>query len=567
MRNRIVREVLPVVAALLLAQPAVARQQDHAGHRQEAPAARPAEGQQDHTEHQQPVQPRQQDDPAQGHEAHGQKTPEPAQGQPAEEHEGHQMPSEGQPAEGGHQHGATPGPGQAGHSGQGHTMAVRVDVPELAILPGADPTVDPVPPGPVMRLEDFEQRATGASPALASAQAAVDAARGRARQAGLYPNPIVGYSADEVRGGEPTHGGQHGIFVDQRIVLGGKLGKRRDVLLGTVREAEAALEVTRFRVTNSVRLAYFDTLAAQQRIDLERRMVHLLQEAVRTSYGLFNVGAADSPDVLEIEIEARQSQVRLIQARSELDRARQQLAVTAGDAEMQFGRLEGSLVDALPAIEAGALEQILAKSPEVAVARAGIERARLQIRAARAERVPDLFVTGGARYNREHREVDNQHFEHLGWEGFLEAGVSIPVFNRNQGGISAAEAELRAAEAELRRLELGVRSRFVTVFTRYRDAARVSEIYRTEIIPRAERAYQLYADKYQEMAAAYPQVLIARRTWLQTNLDSIAALESLYRAALPLRGFLIGEATEGPSGVASPLLVSSPARGGAGEPE
>jgi cobalt-zinc-cadmium efflux system outer membrane protein len=522
--------------ALALAQPIAASQQDHSNHQQEEPAAKP---------------------PA--------KPPAGQAAQP-DSHEGHEPEQPGQAPAQEHEHG-TPDQNQAGHSGHGHTMAVEVDVPELPILPGADPNEDPIPPGPAMRIEDFEQRALTASPALAGAQAAVDAAHGRARQAGLYPNPVVGYSAEEIRSGEPTHGGKHGVFVDQTILLGGKLGKRRDALLGAVREAEAALEVTRFRVTNAVRLAYFDALAAQQRIDLERRMVGLLQEAVRTSYGLFNVGQADSPDVLEIEIEARQSQVRLIRARSELDRARRQLAATAGAPELEFGRLEGNLVDALPAVEAAAVEQILTGSPEVAVARAGVERARLRIRAERAERVPDLFVTGGARYNREHRELGDQHFGRIGWEGFVEAGVSIPIFDRNQGGIAEAEAELRVAEAELRRLELEVRSRFSNVFTRYRDAVRASEIYRTEIIPRAERSFRLYSEKYQEMAAAYPQVLISRRTWLQTNLDYIAALEELYRAALPLRGFLIGEATEGPSGVASPLLVGSPARGPAGETE
>jgi cobalt-zinc-cadmium efflux system outer membrane protein len=173
--------------------------------------------------------------------------------------------------------------------------------------------------------------------------------------------------------------------------------------------------------------------------------------------------------------------------------------------------------------------------------------------------MPDLFVTGGARYNREHRELGDLHFDPLGWQGFVEAGVSIPIFNRNQGNIAAAEADLRAAEADLRRLELGIRSRFTTAMTRYRNAARIAEAYRTEIIPRAEEAYRLYLEKYQEMQAAYPQVLIARRTMLQSNLDYIAAIENLYRAGLPLRGFLI----EGTSSMAGPLLVGSPERGGA----
>lgn len=506
--------VLPLVAALMLAAPAVGgAQQDHSKHGQAPPAKK--------------------------------EEPKPTG------HEGHTMPAAAPQQQPGTE------PGQSGIMSHNN---VRVEVPELPILPGAEPDVDTIPASPVVRLEDFEQRAVAVSPSIARAQALVESAQGRARQAGLFPNPIVGYSGEELQSGEPVHGGQHGFSVDQFIPLGGKLGKRRDALLGAVKESEARLEVARFSVTNTVRLAYFEALAAQQRVDLERRIVALLQEAVRTSYGLYNVGQADRPDVLEIEIEARQSQVRLISARGELDRTRQQLAIVVADPGLQFGRLDGSLVDALRDVEATAVAQILDRSPEVAAARASIERASLTIRAARAERVPDLFLTAGARYNREHREVGDVHFDPLGWQGFVEAGISIPIFNRNQGNIIAAEADRRAAEAELRRLELGIRSRFATAMTRYRNAARVSEAYRTEIIPRAEEAYRLYLEKYQEMQAAYPQVLIARRTMLQSNLDYISAIENLYRAGLPLRGFLI----EGTEGMAGPLLVGSPERGQAG---
>lgn len=550
MRKPTGHEILFLAAALLLAQPARAAQHDHSQHQQPpaAPAREPQKGHEGH-EHNAPKAPASQHKDHIGHGAGG----APTTGQQG--HEGHTpAPASSAPSATQHDHGSM----QHGGAAMGSHNNVEVQVPELPILPGADPNVETIPAGPALRIEDFEQRAVAASPALVIAQASIDTARGRARQSGMFPNPVIGYSGEEIRSGEPSHGGEHGVFVDQMIPLGGKLGKRRDVVLASVREAEAQLEVTRYGVLNTVRLAYFDALAAQQRVDLERRLVALLQEAVRTSYGLYNVGAADKPDVIEIEIEARQAQVRLITARSEMDRTRQQLAIDAGEPGMQFGRLEGSLEASLRGVEETVVSQILAQSPEVVARKAGVERARLAIRAARAERIPDLFLTGGARYNREHQEADIIHDDRVGWQAFIEAGVSIPIFNRNQGGITAAEAELRAAEAEVKQLELGIQSRYVTAFARYRDAMRVSEAYRKEIIPRAEEAYQLYLAKYQEMQAAYPQVLIARRTLLQSNLDYIAALENLYRAGLPLRGFLIGEGTRGMSG---PLLVSSPARG------
>ncbi len=442
-------------------------------------------------------------------------------------HQHHQQKQETKPVP--HEHGS----GIASHNN------VQVEVPELPYLPGADPTVDTTPVGPAVTIETFERLAMQ-SPDVVQARTAVDAARGTARQAGLLPNPAIGYSADEMSGGEPAHGGQHGFFVDQVIPLGGKLGKRRDALLAAAAEAEARLEVAKFTALNTVRLAYFDALAAQQRADLERRMVALLQEAVRTSYGLYNVGQADRPDVLEIEIEARRAQVRLVTARKEVERTRAQLAIAAADPQLSFGRLEGRLEDALAIADAAALAHVLAKSPELVAARAGVERANKALRAARAERNPDLLLKGGARYNREHIELPGNDI-HLGWQGFFEAGVTVPIFDRNQGNIAAAEAELRAAEADVRRVEMSIRSRHANALEGYREAARIAEAYRTEIMPRAEEAYRLYLEKYGAMMAAYPQVLISRRTLLESNLEYLEAVEKLYRAGLPLRGYLIGE--------------------------
>jgi cobalt-zinc-cadmium efflux system outer membrane protein len=104
------------------------------------------------------------------------------------------------------------------------------------------------------------------------------------------------------------------------------------------------------------------------------------------------------------------------------------------------------------------------------------------------------------------------------------------------------------------------------VFTAYRDALQTSEAYRTEILPKADEAYRLYLAQYQEMRAAYPQVLIARRTWLQVNLDYIDALEQLYRAALPLQGFLLTDDMDSPGSRVGPLALPGSGRSAAEDP-
>ena len=78
-------------------------------------------------------------------------------------------------------------------------------------------------------LSDFEALALKNNPTLKQAQTVVQTASALARQVGLWPNPSVGYQGEQIRGGS-FHGGEQGGFLQQDIILGGKLGLRRNVL-------------------------------------------------------------------------------------------------------------------------------------------------------------------------------------------------------------------------------------------------------------------------------------------------------------------------------------------------
>ena len=133
--------------------------------------------------------------------------------------------------------------------------------------------------------------------------------------------------------------------------------------------------------------------------------------------------------------------------------------------------------------------------------------------------------------------------------------MTVPIFNRNQGGIAAAEAELAIAERDLERLQLVLRSRFASSFREYRNAQQMVERYRTQVVPKARDAYRTYLTNFRQMAAAYPQVLIAQRTLFQVEVEYARALIQLRQSAIGLRGFLLeggldplsrpGEGTEG----------------------
>jgi cobalt-zinc-cadmium efflux system outer membrane protein len=134
-----------------------------------------------------------------------------------------------------------------------------------------------------------------------------------------------------------------------------------------------------------------------------------------------------------------------------------------------------------------------------------------------------------------------------GWEGIAEASVEIPIFNRNQGSIGAARADMERAEQEKTRVALTLRERAATVVDEYANAKLMAVEYRDEILPHAKKAYSLLVDKYGLMLASYPRVLEAQRKLYELEIDYIAALEGVWTNGLALEGYLLTDGLEAPS--------------------
>lgn len=413
---------------------------------------------------------------------------------------------------------------------------------------------------PPITLSELEQLALANNPTAMAAAAGIDVARGRARQAGAWPNPVIGYSGEEIKTGNLDPRGEHGFFVEQTIPLGGKLRLSRNVLQQAVEQAEAVRDLQRLRILGSVRRGFYSVLLTERRIDVQERLAALASEAVGVTAQLFNVGAADRPDYLEIEIESRRLQLQLTRSRNELFAARAQLAAATGVRDVAARPLAGTIDDALPELEREqVVRTLLEQSPELRAARAALERTRAATASARRETYPDLFLRGGSAYNRERGEDTGRP---IGWEGTLEAGISVPLFNRNTGGIAASRADETRAQAEVTRVELALQSQAAWQFATYLTALRESETYRSEILPRAEEAYRLYLTRYRQMAAAYPQVLVAQRTFFEMSNAYLESLSEAWRAAVQLQSLLAGDGLDAPAAAGEAGDTPGIARGG-----
>src|SRR5437660_4183736 len=268
----------------------------------------------------------------------------------------------------------------------------------LLALPGRAQT--PASGQKMITLEELQQMALENNPTFAQSAANIQAAEGRKKQSGLYPNPTVGYQGEQIRGGS-FHGGEQGFFVQQDIGLGGKLGLNRKIFDHELKQAETEGEEQRLRVVTNVRMSYIQALAAQQMLELRHNLSKLADDAVETSHQLANVGQADAPDVLESEVEAQQAQLAVTMAEQNQQRVWKALAAVVGNPRLPLMKLEGKLEDTPPVNADELAETIVNESPAVRIAELGVKRAEAALARAKREPIPDLQLRGGMQQNGE----------------------------------------------------------------------------------------------------------------------------------------------------------------------
>jgi outer membrane protein TolC len=215
---------------------------------------------------------------------------------------------------------------------------------------------------------------------------------------------------------------------------------------------------------------------------------------------------------------------------------------------LSMGGVTGGLDTELPEIgEEQLLDSILKESPAIKIAQANVARAEAAVSRARVENIPNLELKGGLQQN---SEAIGPTRGKVGLQGFAEIGVELHIFDRKQGSVQAARADVERARLELQRVSLSLRDRTSNIYRDYQNAKIVAGRYGNEILPRARQAYGLMVQRYGLTLASFTQVLNLQRTLFRLETDYIAALENLKTNAVILQGFLLSGGLDLPSGTA-----------------
>ncbi len=424
----------------------------------------------------------------------------------------------------------------------GGEYRVITDGPAAPLPPASQSQAVPFPageqgPSPGMTLAELEEMAERCNPTLAQAAARVQAARGQYVQVGLYPNPVVGYLGSEI--GNEGRAGQQGGFIGQEIVTAGKLRLNRAVACQEILQAEYAWETQRFRVLTDVRRGFYEVLVAQRTMELAEQLVGIGERGVKAAEALMKAKEAARADVLQARIEADSASILLEKARNRCAGAWRGLAAVVGDPALQPTPLAGNLQDGMAQLTwEDTLNRLLAESPQLAGAQTGVARAQTTLSRECAGRVPNVDLQAGVQYDNATRDTFAS----------VQVGVPIPIYNRNQGNIRRAQAELAAAQHEVRRVQLALEQRLAAVFEQYATAHQQVEKYNRDIMPNAQESLKLVSSGYRQGEFSYLMLLTAQRTYFQTSLAYLDALRDLRAAGVAIEGNLLGDSLQSVEG-------------------
>jgi cobalt-zinc-cadmium efflux system outer membrane protein len=374
-------------------------------------------------------------------------------------------------------------------------------------------------------VSDLQQIALRTNPLLRQAHLDIDAARGLALQAKLYPNPSIGYEASTVGQGN-TDGnrspGQQGGFYEQQIVTMGKLTLAHHAALRDVQINEQRLRQTEADVQAQVRAGYFAVLSAQKNYETTRSLAKLTDELYNVLLAQLRAGEVAAYEPMQIRVLAVQARASLIQSQNRYLSAWKQLAAVMGTPTLPLTAVAGKIDMSVPQFEHDrVLEYVLANHSDVQTAQLAVEKNRFLARLAEVQPYPDLTVH--AAFQKDYTTPP------FGTVANITVGLPFPLWNRNQGSIQAAQSQLQRALYEDQRVRNELTGKVAEAFERYQNNRALLKMYKDQILPNQVQAFRAAVARHAALGAEAGKVSYND---LVTSQQTLASLINNYLVAL-----------------------------------
>lgn len=374
-------------------------------------------------------------------------------------------------------------------------------------------------PTPIISYDSLPDRIRKLNPDLAAARFRIAEAAGQLQQSGRLTNPTLNLQTThglQVRERSLTVGFSQKFPVTDRLRLERALGETQ------LRQALAEVREVERQLIAEARQALVSYLALSQRRRLLKAQIELSQEFSQSLEKLAEKGEVSVLDAGQARLLNMQikTELRALDAREKTINGalKPLLGMGLTDPLMVGGKLEEL---GIPAFNTN-----LDQRGDVQAARHSIQRAITKVALEEARRYADIQVSGFASLNRV--EDAPIGFEN---EGVLGIGFSIPLplWNKNEGNIETAKAQVQRRRGELTALENRVLHQSKASLEEMQEwAALVREIEQT-LIPEADKQLKLAEDSYHQGLTNIQTVLRSREQALKLQSSRLDALESFHK--------------------------------------
>ena len=373
-----------------------------------------------------------------------------------------------------------------------------------------------VEPSSNITLADALSLALNANPEIAVASREREAIEGVRKQAAARLNPTISALLEDTRNATR----QTTILLEQPIELGDKREARMLAAETRYNAASVSLEVKRSEIQANVIVAFYEVLAAQERLRLAQSSLDVAKQAREAVSKRVQAGKISPVEETKSRVAEASIKIEANRASSILINARKRLTGLWGNSLPRFQIAEGQVEEVPDAMPLDNLTVMLEGSPNIQRAKLEISTRQALANVENSKRTPDLTVSVGAKRN-----------EELGLNQAV-LGVSIPilVFDRNQGNLQEALRRTEKAKDELTALRVQQQTLLAEAHERLISARQSVETLKSDILPGAQSAFDAATKGFEFGKFGFLDVLDAQRTLVQAKSQYIDALLEAHQA-------------------------------------
>ena len=380
---------------------------------------------------------------------------------------------------------------------------------------------------PKLTLAYLSRLGMESHPLLRRDAARINSAAGQSLQAGLYPNPAFDTNNPQIFNG--TQGTALNVGFTQELVVKGKLRLDRAAAMRAQQQSQFALVQDRYSLLAQIRNQFYQTLAAQYRVDVLNRLLKLTDASVKISQERAKGGTGDQTEVLLLTIDYDRTRADLENAMRMLDGERKQLAAIVGYPGLVQEQVVGSLEATPPSFDEEYMQQfVTSENALVQISKLDIDKNQILLKRAEVEPYPNITIGPAYQYG----------FNKTQEQFWMTVTFPIPTSNRNQGNIQSARADIKDSVDTLGTVQLELLRKVADLSSTHRGALEQAEQYKSRIIPDARESLRLARSGFEAGVFEFSVYLQAQRTLMDVAKDYVDILERVWTSAADLSGLL-----------------------------